>query len=65
MELPEIMLQHGKKIVSDEEYKEMSKIDERFCTSDDFEKKNKKKERTVDNHEKSNYQAQQHNNWRK
>ena len=24
-----------------------------------------KKERTVDNHEKSNYQAQQHNNWRK
>ena len=42
MELPEIMLQHGVKIVSDEEYKEMCKIDERFCTSDDFETETKK-----------------------
>ena len=42
MELPEIMLQHGVKIVSDEEYKEMCKIDERFCASDDFETETKK-----------------------
>ena len=42
MELPEIMLQHGVKIVSDEEYKEMCKIDERFCISDDFETETKK-----------------------
>ena len=48
MELPEIMLQHGVKIVSDEEYKEMCKIDERFCTSDDFETETKKeKQHTI------------------
>lgn len=41
MELPEIMLRHGVKIVSDEEYKEMCKIDERFCMSDDFETETK------------------------
>ena len=44
MELPEIMLQHGVKIVSDDEYKEMCKIDERFCTSDDFETETKKEQ---------------------
>ena len=42
MELPEIMLQHGVKIVSDEEYKEMCKIDEQCCTYDDFETETKK-----------------------
>ena len=42
MELPEIMLQHGVKIVSDDEYKEMCKIDEQFCTYDDFETETKK-----------------------
>lgn len=40
MELPEIMVKNGVRIVSDEEYEEMCKIDENFCTSDDSETEN-------------------------
>lgn len=40
MELPEIMVKNGVRIVSDEEYKEKCKIDERFCTSDNDETEN-------------------------
>lgn len=47
MKLPEIMVKHGVKIISNEEYQKMCKqIDKRFYTTDDFEEeknvKNKK-----------------------
>lgn len=35
IELPEIMLQHGVKVVSDEEYKKMCEVDEHFNCDDE------------------------------
>lgn len=34
-ELPEYLKQKGVRIVSDEEYQEMCKIDKNFCTDDE------------------------------